>query len=177
MAEMILNATAVADFEKLLNLNIAAGYGLQQLLTPIREFCDDHCWDWFTRGKRPEFNRRCAYLYQAYSYGMHSNERRQHLAETELWIYCADTLECPGRHQELDGLILPRAHPFWQNCYPPLDPTCSCYVAGANTERAAARLGGKIGKTPPAWSIDAVHEFTIETLLLDIMNDNLPPHD
>jgi hypothetical protein len=177
MVDNSLTAEAVLEFERVLQLHILAGRGLDQILKPVRDFCEIHGWDWFTAGTRPDFNRRCAYVVHAYSYGIYSNQRLEQLAEMDLWVYRAAPDDCPDHCDDLDGIALSKSHPFWQSCYPPLRPTCSCYVVGARSEKSAARLGGLIGKEPPAWTIAFDGSYTMETLLHDVISDRVPIGD
>lgn len=172
-----LSPEVVLEFEKIVFRHATSGQGLESLLKPAREFCETQGWDWFTAGSEADFNRRFGYIYRAYSYGIHSNSQQQQLADRPFWIYKADPIDCPDHAADLSGLILPKEHDFWERCYPPIGPTCSCYVIGANSENSAARLGGKIGKEPPAWTADYDGSFTIESLLHDVMTNNLPPDE
>lgn len=177
MSDVTLSPETLLEFEKIVFHNVTSGQGLQEVLKPAREFCEEQGWDWFTAGKKADFNRRFGYVYRAYSSGIYANQRQEQHADMTMWVYKADPFDCPDHADDLGGLILPRDHGFWGRCYPPIRPTCSCYVVGARTEQGAVRLGGKIGKEPPAWATDFDGSFTFETLVYDVLRDNLPSDD
>lgn len=177
MSDIMLSPETLLEFEKIVFQNVTSGQGFQQALKPAREFCEAHGWDWFTAGKKADFNRRFGYIYRAYSYGIYANQRHEQITGMAMWVYNADPFDCPDHAADLGGIILPKGHAFWERCYPPIRPTCSCYVVGADTEKGAVLLGGKIGKAPPAWSIDFDGSFTFESLVYDVLTDNLPPED
>lgn len=51
------------------------------------------------------------------------------------------------KHRELDGLILPREHPFWKRVFPPNGFMCRCSVVALTEEQARA-----LGYRPPTGS-------------------------
>ena len=65
--------------------------------------------------------------------------------------YLANT----DRHEEFDGLVLPKDHPFWQTHYPPWDFNCRCIAVddegpatggGSGSDFVDTAEGGQIGR-------------------------------
>lgn len=177
MNGVVLDAKVMLEFERLLQLGALSGRGFEEIGKTARKFCEVYGWDWFTAGTKADFNRRFGYVFSAYSYGIHALERRKQLASFPIWIIKNGVSGCPESHKEFHGLALPQAHPVWERLYPPIVPTCSCYVVGTDNEAGVKRMRGHIGKEPPAWIFDHDSEFSVESLLLDIVNGNIPSDD
>lgn len=66
------------------------------------------------------------------------------------WIYKhSDSVLYPRPlHVSWDGLTLTANDPWWQKHYPPNGWGCKCRVIGADSEKNAARLGGKAADAP-----------------------------
>lgn len=81
--------------------------------------------------------------------------RRTQLSEARfaLWVYrVGNNYDCLEEHADLNGLVLPPEHAFWEDYMPPNAFGCSCYVSGARSLRAAQRLGGSEEKElPDGW--------------------------
>lgn len=174
MSKHHLDATTVASFEAFLQKEAAGGDGYESVAKRAQTFFAEHGWEWFTKGTKADFHRRFGYVFGAYSYRLYSVQRHEQLAGLEWWVFKANALDCPDHAAELGGLVLPNGHAFWEHCYPPLRPTCRCYVVGAGNEKGATRLGGIVGKPPPASWPDFDGSYTVETLLHDVINDNMP---
>jgi hypothetical protein len=86
--------------------------------------------------------------YTAYSRKRLAQSRASNFA---IWVYRHDSIGCEGQHEDLDGLVLPPGHPFWDRFYPPITGTCGCYVVGATFATGARRLGGDSTKRIPGW--------------------------
>lgn len=53
-------------------------------------------------------------------------------------------------HRALDGLILPREHPFWEDHYPPWEYNCRCMVVPVSEEEFEEARGRRAGD-PSGW--------------------------
>lgn len=92
-------------------------------------------------------------LIEMVGYHLHRlNQLRE--AKFGVWVYrCYDgDGSCPPEHHELNGLVLPPDHPFWDRYFPPNSLNCSCAVAGARKSSGAVRVGGNLAVKIPDWA-------------------------
>lgn len=133
---------------------IAEGKSLDAFRKDFDAAVERHDWHGWT-GEDTKGGRawRTRTIYRTNTYVSYSAGRFAQLsaANWAFWVYRHGGSEHP-RPEHLhvfDGLVLPPDHPFWQKFYPPSDWGCSCYVVGANSLRAARRLGGDPDKKLP----------------------------
>lgn len=175
MNDSDLDAGVVSAFKSLLDDQISSGIGMSKFAEAVVLLCEKNGLEWFLSGTKEEFTARCQFLFQSYSDDLYGQRRRQELIDGDfaLWVFRAEH-ECPDDHLELDGLTLAPGHPFWDAGYPPLEPGCGCFVLGASSNRAAARLGGKPDKVAPVDFPYPTRESDIEILLGMIRNGTAP---
>lgn len=171
-----VSADAIVELVDLL----PEGGSLDRFRAGFRVFVDRHGWDWFPLLPKHEFNHRARLLYIAFHSVRYAAMRLRQLEEggSVFWVFraghCAD-------HQILDGVTLPPTDEFWSVYLPPLAWECSCYVTRARSLRAVERLGGIVGKRPPAdevW-IDPMWRGPVGpdllTIIAAIIDGDIPP--
>lgn len=148
--EIAVTPQAVAELRALLDAN--RNHGTESFIWPFRALCERHGWDWFGLESKHLFNFNAMQLAAAYERGRYCEDRLRQLCESDFtsWTFRAGP-DCPEKHQQLNGIVLPPAHTFWGRYYPPLGWECGCYVIGANSNAALRRMGGDPSKQLPEW--------------------------
>lgn len=165
----------VEAVQTLLEAQVESGRGMSGFQEAIRQLGTELKLPWLVDGSKDQFAAKCQFLFQAYSDDHYGTQRRKHLMDEgfPLWVFRAEE-DCPDDHLDLDGLVLPPEHSFWNAGYPPLDPGCGCYVVGASSDKGAARLGGKPDMPPPQELAYAPRGSDVAMLLNLIRSGNAP---
>lgn len=65
-------------------------------------------------------------------------------------------------HEELDGVTLPKSHPFWDTHYPPLDWGCRCTVMPSSSKRRTAEEDiPRHVEVPPMFQTNVAKEIKV----------------
>lgn len=103
------------------------------------------------------YHRRALALYHTESRTRWARARREHVKDCPSLIYrCGDPhgpYSCGEEHRELDGVVLPSNHLFWDRYPLPSRWCCTCYTLGCRSDASAIRLGGDLNKTLPNWAL------------------------
>lgn len=121
----------------------------------LRAFAEREGWDWMPLDDKRRFRRWSLVLLKAggsLAFNAHRRDQLDAEGGAALWIYKRGSGRgCPSEHDDLDGIVLPRDHPFWQRYMPPNGFDCGCSILAARSERFARRLGGDPDKPLPDW--------------------------
>lgn len=151
-----MKADLLADLAAAVDRAVVEGTSLETFRKDFEAAVDANDWHGWTgedtKGGRA-WRTRTIYRTNAatsYAAGRYAQLTQGNFA---LWLYRhGDSKEPRPQHLALDGLALPPTHIFWATYYPPSDWGCSCYVLGARSARAVARLGGDPDKKlPEGW--------------------------
>lgn len=148
------------DLANAVDKAIADGETLDEFRARFDNIVKKHGWTgWTGDGSEAGKNWRTRIIYNTNLSTSYAAGRYKQLTEAgfKFWVYRHnDSVVHPRPHHvALDGLTLPPSHPFWQTHYPPNGWGCRCRVVGTNSEKGAARVGGKPGYTEPPAGWDA----------------------
>ncbi|MCT4554640.1 MAG: phage head morphogenesis protein [Pelagimonas sp.] len=160
-----LKADLLADLAGAVDKAITKGASLEEFRRDFRKIVKERGWHgWTGEGTQAGENWRTRIIYRTNMRTSYMAGRYAQLMSGPfpLWVYKHGGSADPRPHHlALDGLVLPREHPFWQTHFPPNDWNCSCSVTGARNERHARRKGGDPSKAlPENW--DRINERTGE---------------
>lgn len=155
-----MKADLLQDLRDVVQTSIEQGKSLDWFRDQFDDIVARHGWAGWT-GSESEAGRdwRTRVIYQtnmstSYSAGRWAQLNDPGLAKLRpYWKYRhADGVLHPRPyHVALNGLVLPRDHPFWKTFFPPNGWGCHCYVeAVGKAEYDRAVAAGKA--TPPSWS-------------------------
>lgn len=152
-----MKADLLADLAGAVDSAIAEGTGLEAFRARFREIVSERGWHgWTGEGTRRGEAWRTRVIYRTNAATTYAAGRWAQLMEGgfPLLVYRhGGSREPRPQHLAWDGLTLPPDHEFWASHAPPNGWGCSCYVVGARSEAAAARLGGRPEVTlPPGWN-------------------------
>lgn len=152
-----MKADLLADLAGAVDSAIAEGTGLEAFRARFREIVSERGWHgWTGEGTRRGEAWRTRVIYRTNAATTYAAGRWAQLMEGgfPLLVYRhGGSREPRPQHLAWDGLTLPPDHEFWASHAPPNGWGCSCYVVGARSEAAAARLGGRPDVTlPPGWN-------------------------
>jgi len=118
----------------------------------FRDLAERNGWDWFGLQSDQNFEQRATALLRGITHSRYGAAKLEKLEKGGFarWIFNADPF-CGDEHKELDGIVLPREHEFWQHYTPPLGWRCSCTISGVEDGATAGQLGGDPGKELPDW--------------------------
>ena len=143
----------LADFQETIAKAIEEGTTLQQFRKDFDRIVEDSGWAY--KGGR---NWRTRVIYDTNLRTSYAAGREEQMADPALrqrrpyGLYRHGGSDDPRpEHLELDGLVLPLDHPFWDEFSPPNGWGCSCkkfMISAADAER----LGLTIRNEPPAWT-------------------------
>jgi hypothetical protein len=146
-------ADLLTDLAAAVDKALAEGRGIEEFRKDFRAIVARNGWTgWTGEGSVGGEAWRVKAILRTNAYTSYSAGRYAQLTEGNypFWVYRhGDSKEPRLQHLSWDGLILVPGHIFWTTHYPPSDWGCSCYVLGASSMRAAARLGGDPNKTLP----------------------------
>jgi hypothetical protein len=141
---------AIAELDVL--LGETRKQGGEVFVERFRELAKQNGWDWFGLRDDQQFEQRATALLRGITHARYGADRLEKLETGGFtrWIFNADPF-CGDEHKELDGVVLPRDHAFWQSYTPPLGWRCSCTVSGVDDAATAGEFGGDPGKKLPDW--------------------------
>lgn len=153
-------ADLLTDLAAATDKAIAQGRGIEDFRKDFRSIVASNGWTgWTGEGSIGGEAWRVGVIYRTNSYTSYAAGRHAQLLDGDFayWVYFHGASKEPRpQHLSWNGLSLIPSHIFWRTHYPPSDWGCSCYVVGASSARAVARLGGDLSKKlPDNWqSID-----------------------
>jgi hypothetical protein len=153
-----MKADLLADLAAAVDKAITEGRTLEEFRRDFRRIVKERGWHgWTGEGTQAGENWRTRIIYRTNMRTSYMAGRYAQLMSGPfpLWVYKHGGSADPRPHHlALDGLVLPREHPFWQTHFPPNDWNCSCSVTGARNERHARRKGGDPAKAlPDNWNL------------------------
>lgn len=147
-------ADLLSDLAAAVDKAIAEGRGIEEFRRDFRAIVAKNGWTgWTGEGSVKGEAWRVRTILKTNAYTSYAAGRHAQLTAGDFafWIYRhGGSLEPRIQHLSWNGLALAPDHEFWITHYPPSDWGCSCYVVGARSERAVARMGGDLAKTLPA---------------------------
>lgn len=136
-------------------------HGCEACVHELKRFSAFWGWGDVLAVGRPELlKRRASWLFRGQAAIGHREMLAQKLLDDvhPFRVYRFDPTQsedgCYAVHGELDGIVLPANHPFFERYMPPSQWTCRCVVYGAKSPKAARRFGGDPGKQLPSWATD-----------------------
>lgn len=152
-----MKADLLADLAGAVDSAISEGTGLEAFRSQFRDIVERRGWHgWTGEGTRRGEAWRTRVIYRTNAATTYAAGRWAQLMEAgfALLVYRhGGSKEPRPEHLAWDGLTLPPDHEFWASHAPPNGWGCSCYVVGARSEAAAARLGGRPDVTlPQGWN-------------------------
>ena len=149
-----VKADLLTDFAAAVDKAISEGRGIDTFRKDFRDIVRRNGWTgWAGEGSVKGEAWRVGVIYRTNMYTSYAAGRMAQLKDEKFpfWVYRhGSSLEPRLVHLGWNGLVLPPAHEFWVQHYPPSDWGCSCYVLGARSEAGARRLGGDPSKKLPA---------------------------
>lgn len=146
-------ADLLTDLAAAVDRSISRGESLDAFRRDFDAAVERNDWHgWTGEGTKGGRAWRTRTIYRTNARTSYAAGRRAQLeaGKFAFWVYFHGGSRDPRpEHLDWDGMALPPDHPFWQTHYPPSDWGCSCYVTGARSERAVARLGGRVMTDPP----------------------------
>ncbi len=144
---------AWSEFEELVERTQQSGQSLDWFDKHLRTLAERHGWgDALPLEDRRRFRAFALGIYRRHYSIEYARHRLVQLRAGKFshWIYSLGPRRtCAGAHAAFDGIVLPPAHSFWRNFFPPNGPECDCHVSGVRGEAGAVRLGGDPGKHLP----------------------------
>ncbi|MEL7113989.1 MAG: phage minor head protein [Pseudomonadota bacterium] len=141
-----LKADLLADLAEAVRRSIEEGRSLEEFRRDFRALVEKNGWHgWTGEGTKAGEAWRTRVIYRTNARTSFMAGRFAQLTEAGFpyWVYRhGGSLHPREHHLELDGLILPSDHPFWQVWFPPNGWGCSCRVVGARSIEGARRVGG-----------------------------------
>lgn len=149
-----VKADLLTDLAVAVDKAISEGRGIDTFRKDFRDIVRRNGWTgWAGEGSVKGEAWRVGVIYRTNMYTSYAAGRMAQLKDEKFpfWVYRhGSSLEPRLVHLGWNGLVLPPAHEFWVQHYPPSDWGCSCYVLGARSEAGARRLGGDPAKKLPA---------------------------
>ncbi len=160
MSSVRLSSSSLAELQALVGDTLAKGQTVDWFVRQIRDRGEPLGWqDAFEYRVPKRRYHRAGALIRSYSTIAYAENREMQLAEGnyERWVYHSDgghNEACPAEHRALDGVAVPRDHPFWRVWFPPNGFLCRCSVSGARSDAGVRRMGGDPAKPLPHWWSD-----------------------